>query len=160
MRDLDFLKLQLFVLHNTDTTVSFPLSSSHFFRYHKQFTKGGNDETREKSEDTVMFFVQMEEVICVIWAMSFVTKLSPSGKAAVNTPNMMQVNKVALEVEKESDAGQKDSFTMEIVNNFQDSFTISKTPVRNPSLLGRNPSTSVRNPSFLGRNGPLKRRYT
>ena len=34
VRGLDFLKLQLFVLHNTDT-VSFPLSSSRFLRYDK-----------------------------------------------------------------------------------------------------------------------------
>ncbi len=34
MRDLDFLKLHLFVLHNTDT-VSFPLSTSRFLRDNK-----------------------------------------------------------------------------------------------------------------------------
>ena len=34
VRDLDFLKILLFVLHNTDT-VSFPLSRSRFLRYNK-----------------------------------------------------------------------------------------------------------------------------
>ncbi len=35
MRDLDILKLQLFVLHSTDT-ISFPLFSPRFLRYNKQ----------------------------------------------------------------------------------------------------------------------------
>jgi hypothetical protein len=35
VRGLDILKLQLFVLHNTDT-ISFPLFSSRFLRYNKQ----------------------------------------------------------------------------------------------------------------------------
>ena len=35
MRDLDILKLQLFVLHNTDT-ISFPLFNFRFLRYNKQ----------------------------------------------------------------------------------------------------------------------------
>jgi hypothetical protein len=35
VRDLDFLNLHLFVLHNTDT-VSFPLSTSHFLRNNKR----------------------------------------------------------------------------------------------------------------------------
>ena len=35
VRGLDFFKIQLFVLHNTDT-VSFPQSNSHFLRYNKQ----------------------------------------------------------------------------------------------------------------------------
>ena len=40
----------------------------------------GNDGTREKSEDSTRdMIVQMEEVMCVIRGMSFVTKLSPIG---------------------------------------------------------------------------------
>jgi hypothetical protein len=35
VRDLDFFKVHLFVLHNTDT-VSFPLSNSRFLRYNKR----------------------------------------------------------------------------------------------------------------------------
>jgi hypothetical protein len=35
VRGLDILKLQLFVLHNTDT-ISFPLFSTRFLRYNKQ----------------------------------------------------------------------------------------------------------------------------
>jgi hypothetical protein len=35
LRDLDIFKLQLFVLHNTDT-ISFPLFNSLFLRYNKQ----------------------------------------------------------------------------------------------------------------------------
>jgi hypothetical protein len=36
----------------------------------------GNDGTREESED-ITILVQMEEVMCVIRVMLFVTKLSP-----------------------------------------------------------------------------------
>ena len=42
MRGLDILKLQLFVLHNTDT-ISFPLFSSPFLRYNKQLYVDGTE---------------------------------------------------------------------------------------------------------------------
>ena len=43
-----------------------------------EFEMDGNDGTREESEHSTML-VQMEEVMCVIRAMTFVTKLSSLG---------------------------------------------------------------------------------
>ena len=44
MRDLDILKLQFFVFHNTDTS-SFPLFTYLFLRYNKQFNIEKSDIT-------------------------------------------------------------------------------------------------------------------
>ena len=49
-----------------------------FFRGEGQLEMDGNDGTREESEDSTMI-VQMEEVMCVVRVMPFVTKLSSLG---------------------------------------------------------------------------------